>query len=456
MAGNLDRRALEKRIGNGDIDTVLVVFPDMQGRFMGKRVMGDFFLHEILGDEGMHACNYLLTVDVDMEPLPGYRYANWDKGYGDFAMVPDMNTLRLIPWLDKTALVICDVLSEEGDIVEVAPRQILKRQLERAKDKGYRVMCGSELEFFLFRDSYEEASAKGFQDLAPHSDYIEDYHILQTTKDEYLIRQMRNGMQGAAVPVEFSKGEWGRGQHEINLVYADALEMADRHVIYKNGVKEIAALNNRAVTFMAKHSMTEAGSSFHLHSSIWNEDGSESLMWEENEEHHMSETCRHYLGGLISTGRELAWMYAPYVNSYKRYQPESWAPTALAWAIDNRTCGYRVVGHGRSYRIESRIPGADGNPYLAFAATVAAGLHGIENRIEPPDMYIGNAYEAKDVERVPWNIVEAIGELELSEVAKKAFGDEVHFHLVNTAKQEWARFNQVITDWELQRNFERI
>jgi glutamine synthetase len=456
MAGNLDRDALEKRIGNGDIDTVLVVFPDMQGRFMGKRVMGDFFLHEILGDEGMHACNYLLTVDVDMEPLPGYRYANWDKGYGDFAMVPDMNTLRLIPWLDKTALVICDVLSEEGDIVEVAPRQILKRQLERAKDKGYRVMCGSELEFFLFRDSYEEASAKGFQDLAPHSDYIEDYHILQTTKDEYLIRQMRNGMQGAAVPVEFSKGEWGRGQHEINLVYADALEMADRHVIYKNGVKEIAALNNRAVTFMAKHSMAEAGSSFHLHSSIWNEDGSESLMWDENEEHHMSETCRHYLGGLISTGRELAWMYAPYVNSYKRYQPESWAPTALAWAIDNRTCGYRVVGHGKSFRIESRIPGADGNPYLAFAATIAAGLHGIENRIEPPDMYIGNAYEARDVERVPWNIVEAINELEVSEVAKKAFGDEVHFHLLNTAKQEWARFNQVITDWELQRNFERI
>ena len=456
MGGNLDAEQLKKKVDVGEIDTVLVVFPDMQGRFMGKRVMGDFFLNEILGDEGMHACNYLLTVDVDMEPLPGYRYANWDKGYGDFAMVPDMNTLRLIPWLEKTALVICDVLSEEGEVVEVAPRQILKRQLERAKDKGYRVMCGSELEFFLFKDSYEEASAKGFQDLSPHSDYIEDYHILQTTKDEYLIRQMRNGMEGASVPVEFSKGEWGRGQHEINLVYADALEMADRHVIYKNGIKEIAALNNRAVTFMAKHSMAEAGSSFHLHSSIWNEDGSESLMWAENEKHHMSETCRHYLGGLISTGRELSWMYAPYVNSYKRYQPESWAPTALAWAIDNRTCGYRVVGHGKSYRVESRIPGADGNPYLAFAATVAAGLHGIENRIEPPEMYVGNAYEAKDVERVPWNLVEAINELESSELAKKAFGDEVHFHLVNTAKQEWARFNQVITDWELQRNFERI
>jgi glutamine synthetase len=456
MAGNLDKGALEKMVHDGRIDTILVVFPDMQGRFMGKRVMGEFFLEDILGPEGMHACNYLLTVDVDMEPLPGYRFANWDKGYGDFAVVPDMGTLRVVPWLEKTALVICDLLTEEGEIVEVAPRQILKRQLERVKDKGYQVMCGSELEFYLFRDSYEEVAAKGFKDLVPHSDYIEDYHILQTTKDEYLIRQIRNGMQGAAVPVEFSKGEFGKGQHEINLVYADALEMADRHVIYKNGVKEIAALNDRAVTFMAKYTMEEAGSSFHLHSSVWNEKGTDTLMWDEKAEHHMSELFRHYLGGLVATGRELAWMYAPYVNSYKRYQPESWAPTALAWAVDNRTCGYRVVGHGKSYRVESRIPGADANPYLAFAAQIAAGLHGIENRIEPPDMLRGNAYEATDVERVPWNIVEATEELERSEVAKKAFGDEVHFHLVNTAKQEWARSNQVITDWELQRNFERI
>src|SRR5918992_1395163 len=385
MAGNLNKGRLEKLIHDGEIDTVLVVFPDLQGRFMGKRVTGHFFLNDILGEEGMHACNYLLTVDVDMEPLPGYQFANWDKGYGDFQLVPDMDTLRHIPWLDKTALVICDVLSEEGEIVEVAPRQILKRQLERAKAMGYTVKCGSELEFFLYRDSYEEAAAKGFKDLAPHAPYIEDYHILQTTKDEYLIRQIRNGMDGAAVPVEFSKGEWGRGQHEINLVYADALEMADRHVIYKNGIKEIAALNNRAVTFMAKHSMDEAGSSFHLHSSLWSEDGSDSLMWDENsDDHHMSETFRYYLGGLIATGRELSWMYAPYVNSYKRYQPESWAPTALAWAIDNRTCGYRVVGHGKSYRVESRIPGADGNPYLAFAATVAAGLPGGEKRTQPP------------------------------------------------------------------------
>jgi glutamine synthetase len=456
MPGNLDVGALKKLVHDGAVDTVLVVFVDMQGRFMGKRVMGEFFLKDVLGAEGMHGCNYLLTVDVDMEPLPGYHYANWDKGYGDFACVPDLNTMRIVPWLEKTALVICDLFTEEGEIVEVSPRQILKRQIERAKDAGYSVMVGSELEFFLFKDSYEDAAAEGFKGLTPHSTYIQDYHILQTTKDEYLIRQIRNGMDAAAVPVEFSKGEFGKGQHEINLVYADALEMADRHVIYKNGAKEIAALNDRAITFMAKYSMDEAGSSFHLHSSLWNEEGSDSLMWEADAPKHMSETFRHYLGGLISTGRELAWMFAPYVNSYKRYQPESWAPTALAWALDNRTCGFRLVGHESSFRVESRIPGADANPYLAFAATIAAGLHGIEGRIEPPDSYDGNAYEAKDVARVPWNLVEAIDEFESSKVAKKAFGDEVHFHLVNTAKQEWARFNVAITDWELQRNFERI
>jgi glutamine synthetase len=366
-----------------------------------------------------------------------------------------MDTLRLVPWLDKTALVICDLLTEEGEIVEVAPRQILKRQIERAESAGLSFRMGSELEFFLFKDSFDEVAAKDFKNLTAHASYIEDYHILQTTKDEYLIRQIRNGMHGAGVPVEFSKGEWGRGQHEINLVYAEPLEMADRHTIYKNGVKEIAALNDRAVTFMAKFSMDEAGSSFHLHSSVWSDSG-EPRGWSDHAPDHMTDTMRHFLGGLAATGRELAWMFAPYVNSYKRYQPESWAPTALVWGHDNRTCGYRVVGHGPSYRVESRIPGADANPYLAFAATIAAGLYGIENRIEPPDEYRGNAYEATDVERVPWNIVEAIDALENSDVAHKAFGDDVHFHLVNTAKQEWARFNQAITDWELQRNFERI
>ena len=455
MGGNLDQQELERLVNDGDIDTVLVVFVDMQGRFMGKRVMGEFFLEEILGAEGMHACNYLLTVDVDMEPLPGYRFANWDKGYGDFACVPDLNTLRLVPWLEKTALVICDLVTEEGEIVEVSPRQILKRQIERAAEMGLRFKMGSELEFFLFMDSYEEAARKGFKDLVPHAPYIEDYHILQTTKDEYLIRQIRNGMKAAGLPIEFSKGEWGRGQHEINLTYSDPLEAADNHTIYKNGTKEIAALNDRAITFMAKFSMAEAGSSCHVHTSLWDEDD-QPLGWSDDGDDHLSERMRHLVGGLIDTGREFAWLFAPYVNSFKRYQPESWAPTALAWGIDNRTCGYRMVGHGKSFRVESRIPGADTNPYLAFAATIAAALHGIENRIEPPEAYRANAYEAKDVARVPWNIVEAIELFEASDTGRKAFGDEVHFHLVNTAKQEWKRFNEGITDWELQRNFERI
>jgi glutamine synthetase len=456
VASELDLDTLTGLIRDGDIDTVLVAFPDLQGRLVGKRVTGHFFLDEIVGDEGMHACNYLLTVDVDMEPLPGYRFANWDTGYGDFRCVPDLATLRLVPWLEKTALVLCDVHTEEGEIVEVAPRQILKRQIEHARALGYSFKFGSEIEFFLFRDSFEEAAEAGYRGLLPHSAYIEDYHILQTTKDEYLIREIRNGMDGARVPIEFSKGEWGRGQHEVNLVYADALEMADRHTIYKNGVKEIAALAGRSVTFMAKYSMEEAGSSCHIHASVWNEDGSEPLGWDAGGPHHLSEPFRRFLGGLVATGRELSWLFAHYVNSYKRYQPESWAPTALVWGLDNRTCGYRVVGHGSSLRAESRIPGADVNPYLAFAATIAAALHGLTNDLDAGEPYMGNAYEAADAPRVPWTLVEAIDELERSEVAAKAFGVEVHHHLLNTAKQEWARFNQTVTDWELRRNFERI
>jgi glutamine synthetase len=457
--GRLDVKAIEGLIKGGDVDTVLMVFPDQQGRFMGKRVTGDFFLRDILDGEGaIHACNYLLAVDMEMEPLPGYAYANWDLGYGDLKAIPDMSTLRIVPWLEKTALVICDVFDEEtGEAVEVSPRQILKRQIERATSAGYRVMTGSELEFYLFKDSFDDAATKGYRELQPHSTYIMDYHILQTTKDEYIIRQIRNAMDGAGVPVEFSKGEFGRGQQEINLRFADALEMADRHVIYKNGVKEIGALSGRAVTFMAKWSMQEAGSSFHLHSSVWDEEGSESLMWDGNGEHHFSDTFRHYLGGLMDTAYEMAWMFAPSVNSYKRYQLGSWAPTAIVWGHDNRTCGFRIVGEHKSFRVENRIPGADANPYYAFAATIAGGLHGLENKLDPPDMFKGNAYEAKDVLRVPSSLHEAVDALEKSEVARKAFGDLVFEHLLNTARQEQIMFdNNVVTDWELQRYFERI
>ena len=372
-----------------------------------------------------------------------------------------MSTARRIPWLPKTALIICDTLDEEtNEPVEVSPRQILKRQVERARAAGYTVMCGSELEFYLFKDSFEEAADKGYRGMVPHSSYIMDYHILQTTKDEYLIRQIRNGMDGAGGPVEFSKGEFGRGQQEINLRYADALEMADRHVIYKNGVKEIAASAGRAVTFMAKWSMAEAGSSFHLHSSLWDQGGSKSLMWDGSRgaegAGHMSRTFRHYLGGLMACAHEMAWMFAPFVNSYKRYQLGSWAPTAIVWSHDNRTCGFRIVGERSGFRVECRIPGADANPYLAFAATIAGGLHGIENGIEPPEMFRGNAYEAKDVPRVPTSLHEAVDAFASSEVGRKAFGDLVFEHLLNTARQEQRIFdNDTVTDWELIRYFER-
>jgi glutamine synthetase len=321
---------------------------------------------------------------------------------------------------------------------------------------GYSVKCGSELEFYLFRESYDEAAARGYADLTPHSNVIEDYHILQTTRDEYLIRQIRNGMDGAGVPVEFSKGEAGRGQHEINLRYSDPVEMADRHVVYKNGAKEIAALNDRSITFMAKYSMDETGNSCHLHSSLWSTDGTDPLDHDDAAPDHLSGPFRHYLGGLLATARELSYLFAPYVNSYKRYQPDSWAPTAIVWGRDNRTCGMRIVGHGPSLRVESRIPGGDCNPYLAFAATIAGGLHGIEHAIDPPPAFDGNAYEADDVARVPTTLVEAIAEFRASEVAAKAFGDDVHFHLLNTAKQEWASFNLVVTDWERRRNFEQL
>ena len=455
--GMLDTETVRRMIADDELDTILVVFPDLQGRLMGKRVMGSYFADHVL-DDGVEACNYLLALDVDMTPLPGYEFANWEKGYGDFVCKPDPTTMRVIPWLEKTALVLCDLLDENTrEPVEVSPRQILKRQIERAAAAGYLVNCGSELEFYLFRDSYEEAQAKGFANLEYHAAFIEDYHILQTTRDEYVIRAIRNGIQGAGIPVEFSKGEAGRGQHEINLRYADALTMADNHTIYKNAAKEISGQLGRALTFMAKYDMAECGSSCHIHSSVWTADGATPLMHDPDGPEHMSPVFRGWLGGQLAHARELSWLYAPTVNSYKRYQPESWAPTAIAWGRDNRTCGFRVVGHeGAGYRVENRIPGADCNPYLAFAATIAAGLAGIEANTEPLPVFEGNAYEATDVDRVPWNIVDAIRALEESTVAPAAFGPEVHAHLVNTARQEWAAFGQVITDWERRRCFEQF
>ena len=447
---------LRQMVDDGSVDTVLVAFPDNQGRLVGKRVVGRYFL-DVVADGSIEACNYLLAVDVDMTPLPGYEAFNWEEGYGDFSAVRDLGTLRLVPWLERTALVLCDLVDEQSrEPLAVSPRQILRRQQERAAEKGYQVKIGAELEFFLFKDSYDEAAAKGYQDLTPHSSVIEDYHIFQTTRDEYLIRDIRNGLQAAGVPVEFSKGEAGKGQHEINLVYAEALEMADRNTVYKNAAKEIADSHGRSITFMAKYAFDEVGSSCHIHSSLWDLAGSESLMWDDRGPHHMSDAFRWWLGGLVQASRELTILFAPTVNSYKRFQPDSWAPTALAWGIDNRTCGLRLVGHGSGYRVESRIPGADVNSYLAFAGTIAAGLWGIENQLDPGEPFVGNAYADDTIDRIPSTLVEAIDLFRGSEVARWAFGDDVHHHLLNTAEQEWASFNRTVTDWELRRNFEQF
>jgi glutamine synthetase len=451
----LDLDELSERIADGNVDTVVVAFPDMQGRPVGKRVTGGFFLEHVL-EHGIEACDYLLAVDVDMEPLEGYRFTNWDSGYGDVVAVPDLTTLRLLPWLEGSAMVICDVVDGDGAPVEVSPRRILARQVERARSLGFEVKCATELEFYLFRETFEEASAQGWRHLHPHVSTIEDYQLLQTSREEYVLRRIRNEMVGAGVPVEFSKGEAGRGQHEVNVTYGGAIEVADRHVVFKNGVKEIADQCGRSASFMAKWSMAEVGSSCHIHASVWDATSGESRMAGSHQPSGLSDVGRQFVAGLVHSARQLTWLWAPYVNSYKRYVPGSWAPTAAVWGVDNRTCGFRLVGKGEGRRVECRIPGADANPYLALAAIIAAGLWGVEHGLELGAPFEGNAYDATDVARVPTTLVEAIAELEASPVAAASFGEDVHHHLVNTARQEWVRANRVVTDWELARNFERI
>jgi glutamine synthetase len=454
VPGNLTLDNLEKLIRTGEVDTVLVAFPDMQGRLMGKRVTAPFFLDHVVY-EGMHACAYLLTVDVDMQPLPGYRMASWATGYQDFRAVCDLSTLRRIPWLEKTALVLADLEDDDGRPIETSPRHILRRQVDRAASKGYRVCVASELEFVLFRESYETAQQKRYVGLQPIGYYNEDYHIFQTTKEEFVHRDIRNGMAGGGIIVECSKGEWSPGQQEINLRYGEPLAIADDHVIYKNGAKEIAHAKGVSLTFMAKYDMSQAGSGFHLHSSLWDEAGQRNLFHDEGAPHR-SALFRHWVAGQMALARGLSYFYAPYVNSYRRYQPGTFAPTRIAWSQDNRTTGFRVCGHGPSLRVENRIPGADANPYLAFAATIAAGLYGIENALEPPPLYQGNAYEDERLPQIPRSMREAVAELERSTVVREVFGDAAYEHYLHTARLELEAYDKVVTDWELERNFERI
>jgi glutamine synthetase len=430
----------------GDVDTVVVAFTDMQGRLLGKRLHVEHFLEDVGPGHPVEACNYLLAVDMEMDTVPGYQIASWERGYGDFALAPDLATLRRIPWLEATAMVLCDVAWHDGSPVRPSPRQVLRAQVERARALGFEPMFGSELEFFLLKQTYAEAHARHYRDLTPSVPYILDYHVLAATYDEPFLRAVRNGMHAAGIRVESSKGEAWPGQHEINFRYADAVTMADNHTVYKNGIKEIAHQHGCSVTFMAKPDHTWIGSSCHVHSSLWRE-GRSAFEGE-------SEVFRAYLAGQIAHAAELAVFLAPNVNSYKRYTAGSWAPTTLAWGHDNRTCGFRVVGRGQGLRAETRIPGADVNPYLAFAALLAAGLDGVERGLELPPPFEGNAYES-GVRRFPSTLREAIAELERGDIARAALGEDVVDHYLNYARTEQRLFDQVVTCYERERLFER-
>jgi glutamine synthetase len=443
---------LKSKLTRGELDTVQVVFPDVFGRLLGKRVTARHFADSIL-PHGTHACNYLLTVDLEMEPVAGFKLANWESGFGDFALKPDLSTLRLIPWQPGAAMVTCDLWHHGGAPVEEAPRQVLRRQLERLAAGRLACMTASELEFFLFNHSYHDTATRHFLDLTPSSDYRIDYHVSQPARDETIMRALRNQMDAAGVPIESSKGEWGHGQHEVNFIYDEPLAMADRHVVFKQGAREIAVQNGKCVTFMPKFDAGEVGSSCHIHISLWGK--GRNLFWDAKKKQG-SKTFRQFLGGLMKYGPELCYFFAPTINAYKRYQPGSWAPTKMAWAFDNRTAGYRVVGEGNSFRIENRMPGADANPYLAFAAMLAAGLAGMEEALDCGEVYTGNAYTDPNLPSLPRSLRDAADLLDKSRLARKAMGDVVvEFH-VHTARAEAQSYDNAVTDWERKRYFERI
>ena len=455
-AGMLTFEELKREIAAGTIDTVIAAMVDLQGRLVGKRFHAEYFADS--GHEETHGCNYLLGVDIEMEPVPGYKATSWELGYGDFTLKPDMATLRRVPWLPGTALVICDVVDHHThEDVPHSPRAMLKKQLGRLEAMKLKAYAASELEFFLFDDSYESAHGKGYRNLKTAGHYIEDYHILQTTKDEVVMRALRNGLQGAGIPVENSKGEWGPGQEEINVRYAEALEMADRHAIIKNGAKEIAYGLGKAITFMAKWDYGMAGSSCHVHQSLWSKDGKSPLFFDKAADHGMSATMKQYLAGQLEHAREITYFLAPYINSYKRFMAGTFAPTRAVWSFDNRTAGYRVCGAGtKAIRLECRIGGADLNPYLAFAALIAAGLDGVEKKMKLEPAFSGDAYDpSKKLREVPKTLREAAALLDGSKFLRAAMGDDVIDHYVHTAEWEQFEFDRRITDLELKRGFER-
>lgn len=454
MAGKLTLEQLKEAQSSGEIDTVLAVIVDMQGRLMGKRMHIDFFLDSAW--EETHCCNYLLATDMEMETVDGYKSTSWESGYGDYVMKPDLDTIRLIPWLEGTALVLCDVLDHHThEEVSHSPRAVLKSQVARLEAMGMKGFMATELEFFLFKESYEKAQKKNYAGLKPISAYNEDYHIFQTTKEEDVMRAIRNGLNGADVPVENSKGEACSGQEEINVRYSDALTMGDRHSIIKNGCKEIAWGKGRSVSFMAKWSYDAAGNSSHIHQSLWSLEG-EPLFFNPDAEHGMSDLMKHYLAGLLTHAGEITYFLAPYINSYKRFMEGTFAPTKAIWSMDNRTAGYRICGADtKAVRIECRVGGADLNPYLAMAALIAAGINGIENKMHLEDEFVGDAYGGEGVREIPHTLRDAIDELDKSSMLRNAFGDDVVDHYLHCGRWEQYEQDRRVTDWELRRGFER-
>jgi len=454
--GMLSLEELAEEVRHGAIETVVVGFSDPYGRLMGKRFDAEHFLTHGAAD-GTHACDYLLTADMEMEPVQGYAFANWQLGYGDVLLRPDLGTLRRASWLERSALVLCDVATPDGaHPVQVAPRTMLRRQVERAEALGFHTEAASELEYYVFEDSFRDAAELGYRDLTPMGWYLEDYHLLQGTREERFTAEARRHLKASGVPVENSKGEWGRGQHEVNVRHAEVLTMADRHGVFKQALKEVAERLGVSVTFMAKPAAGQAGSSCHLHLSLWQEganafDGDEPLG-----PVHGSSLFRHFLAGWMLHADEMMVFYAPTVNSYKRFEDGSWAPTRAAWSYDNRTAGFRVVGSGPSLRIECRIPGADVNPYLAFAAALASGLDGVERELEPPPPYAGDVYGASDLPRLPRTLADAIARFESSGFAREALGNDVVEHYLHFFRSELAAFDRSVTDWERERYFERI
>jgi len=447
---------LKELVQHDQVRTVIVAFTDHYGRLLGKRFDGEVFLENVC-HHGTHACDYLLANDMEMTPVAGYRFANWERGYGDFHLVPDRDTLRLASWIEKTALVLCDVQSEKTeDLLTVAPRSILRRQVAQAQALSLVSVVASELEYYLFSNSYREAAAQGYAGLQEAGWYSEDYHILQGTRNETFTAAVRHHLKSSGVPVESSKGEFGTGQHELNVCHAGALEMADRHAIYKQCLKEVAEQMGISVSFMAKVATAQAGSSCHIHLSLWR-DGVNAFVGDEQfGPVKCSSLFRWFLGGWIRHVPEVMVFYAPTVNSYKRYVEGSWAPTRIAWSHDNRTAGFRVVGKGQSLRIECRIPGADCNPYLAIAAVLASGLNGIVQKVDPPPSIAGDLYRATEVDRVPKTLAQATGLFANSDFAKRAFGEDVVEHYAHFFRTEHEMFESAVTDWERKRYFERI